>query len=172
MGGMGGGDGGSGGTPGVTPGLPCGPNNDCAGGLGCVADFGGVYCAPQCGPNVACPTGWNCATDKGYCFKNSVCTTGDDCAVGTVCAADSAGNYCTPLCDANNPVCPSDSSCSAQWGACFRNAANQPAGNYDTSNTSSGCAFAVAGTDADASTAWWLPALGLGAMLIRRRRRA
>ncbi len=171
MGGSGGGTAGAGGaagSPGAEAGLACGPNNSCAAGMACVSDFDTTYCAPACGQNNSCPAGWECATQYGYCFKAKSCTGPQDCAIGTVCAADPSGNYCTPICDPNNPVCPSDSTCSSQWSACFRNAGSQAA---DQSSTSSGCALAAGGSGRGASNAWWLPALGLGAALLMRRRR-
>jgi uncharacterized protein (TIGR03382 family) len=94
----------------------------------------------------------------------SPCTNNSDCASNT-CASDSSGNsYCVSACDPNASTCPSNFTCEDVGGGngvCWPGGGNNNNGN----GSSGGCNT----SGSSGSTA--LLGLGLGAMLITRRRR-
>jgi uncharacterized protein (TIGR03382 family) len=95
----------------------------------------------------------------------SPCTNNSDCASNT-CASDSSGNsYCVSACDPNASTCPSNFTCEDVGGGngvCWPGGGG---GNNNGNGSSGGCNT----SGSSGSTA--LLGLGLGAMLITRRRR-
>jgi MYXO-CTERM domain-containing protein len=82
------------------------------------------------------------------------CTVGEAC-VGGICAQSEDGNFCTQNCDLSASTCPEDFECSAEAGGtvCI------PTGGV--------CGCATSGNPGPMI----LLALGLGGVLLRRRRR-
>lgn len=119
----------------------------------------------DCDNGMLCSAGQCVAGPDTQGGLGSPCTSNDDCA-SNQCGDDGQGHqYCVDSCDPNADSCPSGFSCvdtGGGAGVCWPGGGG---GNNDNGNGSSG------GCSAGGSSGSVLFGLGLGAMLITRRRR-
>jgi hypothetical protein len=135
-------------------------------------DTADVSFAVGCQQNTDCDDGMLCS--NGQCVPGpdtqgglgADCTGNDDCASG-MCADDGQGHqYCVNSCDPNASTCPSNFTCvdvGGGAGVCWPGGGG--GGNNNGDGSSGGC------NAGGSSSAPLLLGLGLGAMLITRRRR-